>query len=345
MITINFVGDIALFKEYQIMQTDPVKEVFLPESNYNIGNFEFIIPNKRNKFFFDVQDQYAVDYSYLESLSLNRFNAFGMANNHCMDYGKEGIEDVMNVFNKKNICSFGVGHDDFNILKFQLDGISFAILAVVKPGRWSRNSELPFGPDPYDMDKLIEIIKTLKHEVCHVVIFPHFGTELVDIPDPLDVINSRLLIDNGATAVIGHHPHIIQGIEHYKDGIIAYSLGSFIYILQNEEGYTDKQNKNREYSICLNLTFDKSKITGINPVYYRYDVNRKIPARLNAREPYFDEVDNLIHNHKAYYTRIRRELLSREINLFYQRLKRNPIKTIKHYLGYIKLQHIKKLFS
>lgn len=345
MISINFVGDIALFKEFQNMKIDPFKEINLPESDYHIGNFEFIIPHKRNKYFFDVLDQYAIDYDYFESLNLNRFNAFGMANNHCMDYGREGVEDVINIFNKLCIPYFGVGFEDFNILKFELKGISFAIIAVVKNGRWSRNSEMPFGPDSYDIDKIIDKIKSLKEDVDHVIVFPHFGTELVDIPDPVDVKNSRVMIDNGATAVIGHHPHIIQGIENYKEGIIAYSLGSFIYIPENEEGFKNSQSENRDFSICLNLTFDKKKIIKTNPVNYKYDEKLKIPIELKERNPYFDQVNSLIDNHKAYYSRIRHDLLKREINSFYQRFKKNPLSTVKHYLEYFKFKHIKKILS
>lgn len=345
MVGINFVGDIALFKEFQNKKIDPFKQISLPESDYNIGNFEFIIPEKRNKYFFDVSDQYAIDFNYFESLNLNFFDAYGIANNHCMDYGKEGLEDVITVFKKNNISCFGVGFDDFNILRFEMKGVSFAIIAVVKTGRWSRNNEIPFGPDSYDIDRIINEIKSLQEKVHHVIVFPHFGTELVDIPDPIDVKNSRFMIDNGASAVIGHHPHIIQGIENYKEGIIAYSLGSFIYIPEYEEGFKFSQSKNRDFSICLNLTFDKKNIIKINPVYYKYDDKLKIPVKMKDRNPYFDQVNNSIDNSKAYYSRIRQELLKREINSFYQRFKKNPLSTTKHYLSYIKFKHLKKMLS
>jgi 2',3'-cyclic-nucleotide 2'-phosphodiesterase (5'-nucleotidase family) len=345
MVKVNFVGDVSIFKEYQQLSIDPFKEIYLPESDYNIGNFEFVIPDNRDKYFFDVSEQYAVDFDYFRSLKLNRFNAFGIANNHCMDYGKEGVKDVINVLKENNIFCFGMGIEDFNILKFELKSISFAIIGVAKTGRWSRNSERLFGPDSYNIDKIIDKIKSLKEEVDHVIVFPHFGTELVDIPDPADVKNSRLMIDNGASAVIGHHPHIIQGIENYKDGIIAYSLGSFIYIPENEEGYKTSQNRNRDFSICLNLTFDRKRIIGTNPVYYKYDEKLKIPVPLKEREPYFDLVNSNIDNKKEYYTKIRRELLKREINSFYQRFRKSPLSTIKHYLSYIKLKHIKKIIS
>jgi len=344
MVSLNFVGDIGLFKEYQNKRIDPFIEIKLPDSDYNIGNFEFIIPNNRKNFYFDVLDQYAVDYDYFKSLKLNCFNAFGMANNHCMDYGKEGIEDVIKIFERNNISYFGVGSNEFNVLKFKLKGISFAIIAFVKSGRWSRNTDIPFGPDPYDLDKIIYKIKSLKNFVNHIIIFPHFGTELVDVPNPDDVKNSRLMIDNGASAVIGHHPHIIQGIENYNEGIIAYSLGSFIYIPENEAGYNKSQNRNRDYSICLKLEFDSKRITGSKPFYYKYDQELRIPVESIEPNPYFDQLNKLIDSPEAYHKSIRQSLIKREIISFFQRFKKAPLATLKHYAGYLKIKHIKKIF-
>jgi hypothetical protein len=344
MVSLNFVGDIGLFKEYQIKMIDPFIEINLPDSDYNIGNFEFIIPNNRLNYFFDVSGDYAVDYDYFKSLKMSRFNAFSLANNHCMDYGKEGIEDVINIFKKQNISYFGVGSEGFNILRFELKGISFAIIACVKSGRWSRTPEMSFGPDPYDTDKVISGIKSLKNKVNHVIVFPHFGTELVDVPNPADVKNARLMIDNGASAVIGHHPHIIQGIEYYMNGLIAYSLGSFIYIPENEVGYAKSQDKNRDFSICLKLEFDKDKITGSKAFYYKYDQGLKIPREYNEPNPYFDRLNKLIDSHDAYTKSIRQSLLKREIISFFERFKKAPFATLKHYLNYLKGKHLRKIF-
>jgi len=345
MVSLNFVGDIGLFREYQSKGINPFAEITLPESDFSVGNFEFIIPNDRKKYYFDTQETYAIEYEYLRSLKLVHFNAFGLANNHCMDYGKEGIEDVIKVFEDQDIHYFGVGEDDFNVLKFNIQGIAFALLGCVKKGRWSKSQEMPFGPDTYDPERIITRIISLKDKVDHVIVYPHFGTELVDIPDPLDVANSRRFIDNGAIAVIGHHPHIIQGIEKYKDGVIAYSLGSFIYIPENELGYSKDQGEKRDFSICLNLQFDKTRLVGIDPVYYKYDKDLKIPVKTDEENDYFVELNEMIYNPKAYHKRVREVLFKRELFSFYQRFKKSPLSTIKHYANYLNIKHIRKMFS
>ena len=69
MVSINFVGDIALFKIFEEKGIDPFKEVNLPESDYNIGNFEFIVPNNRENQFFDVSDNYRISHNFFKGLS------------------------------------------------------------------------------------------------------------------------------------------------------------------------------------------------------------------------------------------------------------------------------------
>lgn len=347
MVTINFIGDISLFKVYEELNIDPFSEIFLPKSDYNIGNFEFIIPNNRKKQFFDVPDQYSVSFPYFTKLRIDRFNAYGLANNHCFDYGEDGLNDVIKAFKDRHISSFGVGKKMYNPLLFTINNISFAIIACVKKGRWSRE-EGSFGPDLYDFTGLIQVVEDYKKNVDHVIVFPHWGTELVDVPDPADALAARKLIDAGASAVIGHHPHVIQGVESYNSGIIAYSLGSFIYIPENELGYSKTQNMERNYSMCLQLTFEDKKLIKSNAFYYRYNASKKIPvlAEENSElSEYVKELSININKHGLYAKKIRKVLLRREIKSFIARLKRNPYNTLTHYTKYLKVSHIKKLLG
>jgi hypothetical protein len=55
----------------------------------------------------------------------------------------------------------------------------------------------------------------------------HWGIENVYYPSPKQITLARHLIDAGATVILGHHPHVVQGIEKYKNGLIVYSLGNF----------------------------------------------------------------------------------------------------------------------
>jgi len=334
-IKLTFLGDIAFFKLFESLQyQNEIKELF---SNYNniIGNFEFVIPKQAKKRFYDVQDNYKCQYDFIEKLELN-FLAFSLANNHIMDYGIDGLLETKNLLEQKGIKVFGVGKDEFNILDITEGGIRICVLSCVKKGRWSRNESVKTGPDNYDSELIIKFIKRNKYNYDHILIFPHWGTELVDIPNPSDVINARKFIDAGASAVIGHHPHIIQGIEKYKDGLIAYSLGSFLYVHEAELGYQSWQKK-RFYSIALELNLSQERIVSHEIKFYKYNKITKLPEI--TTEPlvnkYFSNLCNNITNKRNYYLKKYTILGFRELNSFFIRFKKSPKQALNHYWNYI----------
>ena len=333
----------ALFQEFQRKNMDPLKEVWLPQSDYNIGNMEFVIPNSRSKYFFDVSDEYKVDYDYFSSLALDKFDAYGLANNHIFDYGRNGVTDIIDELSKKEIAVFGLKKKEYDLLKFEIKGISFAIIGCVKNGRWI--SKDPYSPNEYDPIAIVEKIKDLKQKIDHVFVYPHIGTELVDVPKPEDVEILRGFIDAGATAVVGHHPHIVQGIEKYKKGIIAYSLGSFVYLPSFEVGYSKEQGDNRDFSFCLNMTFDKEQLIEHSVYNYKLDHKKLIPIQYQEENNYFDKLNTYIDDPSIYSSKVRNNLFKRELISFFQRLRKNPIKTIKHYAMYLKIKHLKMLLD
>lgn len=341
---VNFVGDIGVFQKYEKIEVNPFDIVTLPEADFHIGNFEFIIHKGRKKSYYDVQKRYSCSYDFFSKLNVDRFSGFGLANNHSMDYGLEGAEDTIKLLEEKNVKVFGFSKDQtFNIGTFEKDGIKLGIIAFVKEGRWSKRN-YGFGPDSYDVPAICELISDQKRNFDHLVVFPHWGTELVEIPDHADTVNAKLFIDAGASAVVGHHPHISQGIETYNGGLIAYSLGSFIYIPEEELGYSSDR-ENRNISICMNLDFDKEGIRSFKPYYYRYDPIQRIPVQYNGElsEKYALYLNSHIYNEKAYADQVRTGLVRREIRSFLIRFKTAPLRTLISYLGLLNISRIKKL--
>lgn len=342
MAIINFYGDVALFRQYQERGIDPFS-IELPIGDYHIGNFEFPVPRHKEKAFYDVPDEYCVDYGYAKNLNGRVFDAFSLANNHCLDYGPKGLGDTIELITHYGTKSFGVrGNDeDIDVLEFSIGNVSFCVIPFVKKGRWC---QLPFGPNVYDRQKIIASIKKNKNKCDHVIIFPHWGTELVDIPSSDDIENARKFIRSGASAVIGHHPHIPQGIEKYKDGLIAYSLGSFIYIPEEELGYTEHP-KERNISLCLSIEFCEKTIRNFETIKFVYDYDKKTPTMLtdNSCDKYFRYIDANITNKKLYKKSIRMNLLKRELFSFWERFRKNPYKTLVLYFKYLSVGHIKKI--
>ncbi|MBN2545389.1 MAG: CapA family protein, partial [Spirochaetes bacterium] len=84
----------------------------------------------------------------------------------------------------------------------------------------------------YDIEKLKELFKIEKDKNSIIIVQYHTGIEYTEKPSGIVQKHAKELIDIGADSVICHHPHVIQGTELYKDRIIAYSLGDFLFDIQ-----------------------------------------------------------------------------------------------------------------
>lgn len=117
-----------------------------------------------------------------------------------------------------------------------------------------------------------EDVSALKKVVDVVIVNFHWGTERSHYPESYQVALAHSAIDAGADLVVGHHPHVLQGIERYKNGIIAYSLGNFIF----------GGNSRRQHDTCvfqLNIR-EGDKIPALIPVR----ISEWRPVRLEGEE-------------------------------------------------------------
>jgi poly-gamma-glutamate synthesis protein (capsule biosynthesis protein) len=85
-----------------------------------------------------------------------------------------------------------------------------------------------WGVAPLDVGRLAEQIRDLRSQVDHVLVSLHWGEERFLIPSPAQIDQARTLAGAGASMVIGHHPHVLQGMERHNAAPILYSLGNFI---------------------------------------------------------------------------------------------------------------------
>src|SRR5690554_3235530 len=336
-VNLNFVGDIGLFKRYEDNKTDPFKEVYLPEAHSNIANFEFIGHDDTFiKNFFDVQIKYFPSLTYLEKCNLEKFSFLSLANNHIMDFGVSGVDKNISLLQAKNINHFGIGCNEiFNTAEIHKNKIKILLIGCIGRGRWSKINNNGCGPDEMDMQKLKSFITEKKNKYSHIVVFPHWGSELVDVPNPSDIKKAHELIDSGASAVIGTHSHIIQGVENYKNGVIAYGLGSFIYSPKEEFGYI--KNRKREYSICFNIVLDEKSIVDYKVYYYLLDkenIPRMVFSPTKKEIKYFNRLNKTIGNKSLYKRKKYTSLLVREFYSMILRLIISPRKGFRHYFKY-----------
>jgi len=209
---------------------DDIKSVFL-ESDFRILNLETTISTQSTP----LNSKSYVFRSDPENASLLNFldlDVAVLANNHVMDMGSAGLDDTISNLHTLGIPSVGAGNniqDASSPYYFKLRGITYALLSFSSIGdkQLFSTSKNP-GVAPLS-SHVYKQISAVKKNADHVIISLHWGMEYSPRPEKAQILIARRMIDSGATAVIGHHPHIPQGVEFYKSGVIAYSLGNFLF--------------------------------------------------------------------------------------------------------------------
>jgi poly-gamma-glutamate synthesis protein (capsule biosynthesis protein) len=157
-----------------------------------------------------------------------------IANNHIFDYGKVGLFDTISYLDSVGILHVGGGRNRNEArtpVIVTLGGRKFAFLGCYGGGEAPTAAPGNAGVARPDIPLLMSDIRSLRtrDSAQFVLVNIHWGTEKATTPDARQVDLAHRMIDAGADAVIGHHPHVLQGIERYKNGVIAYSLGNFIF--------------------------------------------------------------------------------------------------------------------
>lgn len=155
------------------------------------------------------------DPSYARILTEGSVEAVSMANNHRLDFGTEGTKDTEAALNAENILYAY----DKNVAIYETQGILIGYVSVNEVA-WGQGSE----------DLVAEGIDKLKAAgVDLIFVACHWGVEKEHYPESYQLQLGRKCIDMGADLVIGHHPHVLQGIEEYKGKLIIHSLGNFCF--------------------------------------------------------------------------------------------------------------------
>lgn len=191
---------------------DNVRDIFQAD-DLTIVNMEGTLTEETERL--DKQFAFKGEPAFVDILASSSVEAANMANNHSHDYGEQSFLDTVNVLEKNGIQTFG--YDDTAILTVKDVKVGF------------------FGI--YELDNHLEQIPQVKANMAKlkedgadiIVAVFHWGNELENVPDENQITLAHLAIDEGADVVVGHHPHVVQGIDTYKGKAIAYSLGNFCF--------------------------------------------------------------------------------------------------------------------
>ncbi len=176
-----------------------------------------------------------------EALALGGFDVVSLANNHGMDYGPDALLQAIDLLQAQGIAPIGAGanfEDAHAPFVTQINGLSLAFLGYVNvpveassafdTAVWTATETSP-GLAWGTPDVIAADVTDVRDEADLVIVILHSGYEYIEEPSEPQAAAARAAIDAGADLVIGHHAHILQGIEYYQDGVIVYGLGNFAF--------------------------------------------------------------------------------------------------------------------
>jgi poly-gamma-glutamate capsule biosynthesis protein CapA/YwtB (metallophosphatase superfamily) len=188
-----------------------------------------------------------------------------MSNNHALDCGNAGLSDTLARLDKAGILHAGAGMDVTAarapaILETPAGTVAVLAFNQIVPSGFAAGTKRPGVAAVGDGTKMLAAIREAKKKADYVIVSVHWGIEYTPKASGTQRSLAHKIVDAGADLVLGHHPHVIQGMELYHNKLIAYSLGDFVF---------DHYSRETGEAFILRVTLgrDGPPVARIVPVY------------------------------------------------------------------------------
>jgi poly-gamma-glutamate synthesis protein (capsule biosynthesis protein) len=202
--------------------------------------------------------------AHVKGLTAVPFEVACLANNHVLDYGAAGLRESLRVLHRHAVKTVGAGLTDEQAhapLTLAVNGQAIHIVNISEGEDLTASRGGP-GVFGWDIPRATALVRTCKKRGGVVIAIAHAGLEYVPYPPPYVVSAYRAMVDAGADCVIGHHPHVPQGIEQWRDRPIVYSLGNFVF-------YQPTTLLHRKIGFCVSLQCEGRRVTAVDLHPYR----------------------------------------------------------------------------
>lgn len=201
---------------------------YLSEFDLVIGNLESPLCPKK-KYENDTIDNFSMrgDLKGLELLKKMEVNVVSIANNHIMEHGDKVFENTLTELDLAGVVHIGSKKNPYHI--FNIGSKKVALLG------WSMVEENFSNPAnmKYNFTKdylsIVSELENISEDFDYAVLSLHWGSEFVNVPSKEQIETADNLLKNGFDLIIGHHPHVLQPIVKRDYGIVAFSMGNFIF--------------------------------------------------------------------------------------------------------------------
>jgi poly-gamma-glutamate synthesis protein (capsule biosynthesis protein) len=285
-LTIAFVGDLMFARDIvDLMEARGIEYPFervrglLGGTDLLVGNFEGTFTSRGAP----IEKKYAfrAPPALAASLAAAGFDAVTLGNNHAYDFGAVGLGDTLEALHSAGVQWVGAGPDEASArapLVLQAPAGNVAILSYSAVGESVFASGGRAGVARGVIASLQDDVKHALALADFVAVVMHAGDEYRAQPNELQRDLAHAAVDAGASIVVGHHPHVLQHWEQYGHGVIAYSLGNFVFDLDHDDLATLGSAPFETVVAVFTLRRDVPAQLEVRPAYIDPDENRPRPA-------------------------------------------------------------------
>ena len=215
--------------------------------------------------------------AHVAGLTCVPFEVACLANNHVFDYGLRGFRETLDVLRRNGIRTVGAGLRFEEALTPQTVLVKRTRVTILNFSEGEDLTASRGGPGVcgWEIDRLAALVRKAKKRGDFVIAVGHAGLEYIPFPPPYVVEAFRALAEAGADCVIGHHPHVPQGLEVRDGRLIAYSLGNFVFFQPSELYY-------RRTGFCLMIHVRGDRLSSYELLPYR--ITGQGLRKLDSRE-------------------------------------------------------------
>jgi hypothetical protein len=222
---------------------------------------------------------------HIKGLTSVPFEIVTLANNHVFDYGIDSFKKTLELLNKNSMKFLGAGmsaEEACSPLIIDLKGIKIGIINFSEGEDLTSATDGP-GVFGWDMEKVVRLTGELRSKVGIVIVICHCGVEYIAFPPPYITEAFRRIADAGADLIIGHHPHVPQGIQIYNGVPVCYSLGNFVF-------YQETELQHRKTGYLVKAGISKDGVSGISVIPYEIGARNLSLIEGEKRKVFLDDL-------------------------------------------------------
>lgn len=239
-VILRAVGDVALIGRSArslIHGSDPTwhrTAEFLADADITFANFEMpIATSSVQPAAADVSREFLGVPASLPGFLLAGVDIVALATNHVMDWGERGLVETIDRLRERGVRVVGAGRNLDEAVRgvvLERAGLRVGFVAFTPSQRWTATKSKP-GAAPLRLELVRQALDSLSGADVKIVSI-HWGLEMSNYPTPEDRDLAADIVGAGADMILGHHPHVIQGVERIQQSWVTYSMGNFIFDIE-----------------------------------------------------------------------------------------------------------------